>query len=154
MRVADSLAIWLAVFLVGPMCGQVAHALDATSELTLKMDGFRRLDGAEIKELLTDRTVFLTYGRNDDETIYFYGDDGVRSSMMGQFRLDRHWTVSQDRLCEEYLRPFDFSCAKVFVKEDVVQLCPEDENICWYIFRGFLPGDVEGLRRRDLMPSG
>ncbi len=131
-----------------------AEALDATSELTLKMDGFRRLDGEEIRSLLADRTVHMTYGRDNDETVYFYGADGVRSSMQTGYRLDRQWTVSRDRLCEEYLRAFDFACSKVFVKDDVVQLCPEEENICWYVFSGFRLGDVEGLRLLAPLPAG
>ena len=131
-----------------------AKALDVTSELTLKMDGFRRMNGDEIRMLLSDRTVHMTYGREDGETVYFYGADGVRSSMQSGFRLDRQWTVSQDRLCEEYLRPLDYACAKVFMKDDIVQLCPEAENICWYVFSGFTPGDVEELRQLAPLPSG
>lgn len=143
------LAVATVMVLVAPV-----RALDATSELTLEMDGFRRMDSEEIRMLLTDRTVHLTYGRDDNETVYYFGPDGVRSSDRGGFRLDRHWMVSRDRLCEEYLRPLDFACSKVFVKNGVIQLCPEDENICWYIFSGFIPGDAEGLRNLAPLPSG
>ena len=140
----------MALILVAP----AARALDATSELTLKMDGFSRMDGDEIRSLLTDRTVRLTYGRGGDETVFYYGADGVRSSERSGYRLDRQWTVSRDRLCEEYLRPFDFACSTVFRKGDTVQLCPEDENICWYILSDFFEGDTRGLRELALRPSG
>ncbi len=130
------------------VCWFPAYALDATSELTLTMDGFKKLAGEEIRTLLTGKTVLMTYGRENDETVYFYGDDGVRSSVVGGRRLDRYWTVSSDMLCEEYLRPYDYACAAVFKKADTIQLCPEEENICWYILSNFHNGDKTGIRTR------
>lgn len=143
--------VTVAVSLTGSL---PAIALGATSGLTLKMDGFRRMGGDEIRSLLSDRTIHMTYGRDDSETVYYYGADGVRSSLRAGFRLDRQWTISQDKLCEEYLRPLDYSCAKVFIKDGTVQLCPEEENICWYVFSGFTPGDAAGLRLLAPLPGG
>ena len=129
-----------------------AAALDASSELTLVKDGFRRMQGHEIERLISGRTVTLMYGREDREVTYFYRFDGSRSSLYDGFRVERQWYVADDRLCEEYLGPNDFVCSTVFEKDGIVQLCPEGEHLCWYELRRFEEGDVNGMLSRALRP--
>ncbi len=122
-----------------------AFALDASSEITLRLDGFRTLRGAEIERLVSGRTVTLMYGRDDREVVYFYRFSGTRSSLSGGFRIDKQWYVDGDRLCEEYLGPNDFVCAAVYEKDGSVQFCPEGENLCWYVVRKLEDGDVNRI---------
>ena len=132
------------------MVAASALALGASSEITLRQDGFRTLSGAEIERLISGRTVTLQYGREDREVVFFYRFDGTRSSLYDGYRVDKAWYVDGDRLCEEYLGPNDFVCSTVYEKDGAVQLCPEGEHLCWYLMRRIEDGDVTGILRHPL----
>jgi len=133
------------LFLCQFLASGVSFALDASSEITLRLDGFRTMRGAEIERLVAGRTVTLTYGRENREVVYFYSFSGARSSLSDGYRIDKQWYVDGDRLCEEYLGPNDFVCAAVYEKDGTVQLCPEGENLCWYVLHRVQDGDVNGI---------
>ena len=129
-----------------------AVALDASSEITLVNDGFRRLQGDEIERLISGRTVIMVYGRENREVTYYYRFDGSRSNLYDSLRTERQWYVADDKLCEEYLGPNDFVCSTVFEKDGTVQLCPEGEHLCWYVLKEFQDGDVTGILQHARRP--
>lgn len=123
-----------------------AMALDWSDKEILIDEGYKPLNGFAIAALIRNRTVTLTYGRNDNTTEIYFDGFGGRLSLAKNRKLTRYWQIRDNTYCETSLIGAGLQCSIVLHKDGEYRLCPLKENICWYSYSNFRNGDVLGLK--------